>query len=59
MMLRTIEPQIFAAGFRWIDLAAFAAMALLWLGVCAMLYAIYRVLRSKAQGAASWREPGL
>ncbi len=58
-MLGTIEPQIFAAGFRWIDLAAFAAMALLWLGVCAMLYAIYRILRSKAEGAASWREPGL
>ena len=59
MMLRTIEPQIFAAGFRWIDLAAFAAMALLWLGVCAMLYGIYRILRSKARGDGDWAEPGL
>jgi len=58
-MSGTIESQIFAAGFRWIDLAAFAAMALLWLGVFAMLYAIYRILRSKAGGADSWREPGL
>lgn len=59
MMLRTFEPQIFAAGLRWIDLAAFAAMALLWLGVSAMLYAIYRILRSKARGGADWAEPGL
>jgi len=59
MMLRSIEPQIFTAGIRWIDLAAFAAMALLWLGVCAMLYAIYRILRGKARGDVRWGEPGL
>jgi hypothetical protein len=58
-MLGTIGPQIFATGLRWIDLAAFAAMALLWLGVCAMLYAIYRILRGKARGDARWGEPGL
>lgn len=59
MMTRSFEPQLVSASFRWIDLAAFAAMALLWLGVFAMLYAIYRILRSKARGDARWGEPGL
>jgi hypothetical protein len=59
MMIRTFEPMIVGASVRWIDLAAFAAMALLWLGVAAMLYAIYRILRGKARGDHRWDEPGL
>lgn len=54
-----IEPHIVGTSFRWIDLAAFAVMGLLWLGVFAMLYAIYRILRSKARGDARWADPGL
>jgi len=43
-----------------IDLAAFVALALVWVFVFAMLYAIYRVLRSKARGEPGWGDsPGL
>lgn len=43
-----------------LDLAAFFALALVWVFVFAMLYAIYRVLRSKARGDAGWGDsPGL
>ena len=59
MTMRMIEPNIVGTSFRWIDLAAFAAMGLLWLGVFAMLYAIYRILRDKARGDARWGDPGL
>ncbi len=45
---------------RLIDLAAFAGLALVWVFVFAMLYAIYKVLRSKARGDAGWGDsPGL
>jgi len=44
----------------WLDLAAFLAMGLLWILVFAMLYAIYRILRSKARGDTDWGDsPGL
>lgn len=44
----------------WIDLAAFLVMGLLWIFVFAMLYAIYRILRSKARGDSGWGDsPGL
>lgn len=47
------------AGIRLIDLAAFAGLALVWVFVFAMLYGIYKVLRSKARGDAGWGDsPG-
>jgi hypothetical protein len=53
------DPQA-AAGIQLIDLAAFVALALVWIFVFAMLYAIFKVLRSKARGDAGWGDsPGL
>ena len=42
------------SGIQPIDLAAFIALALVWIFVLAMLYGIYKVLRSKARGDAGW-----
>lgn len=58
----TITTQSAAAftGVRWIDLAAFAGMLLVWLVAAVMLYGIYRILRSKARGEGWWGDsPGL
>ena len=47
-------------GIRWLDLAAFAGMAIVWIFVAALLYGIYRILRSKARGDGWWGDsPGL
>lgn len=59
MMMRMNETMIAEAGVRWIDMAAFVVMGLLWVGVFAMLYAIFRIIRSKARGDARWAEPGM
>lgn len=57
---RNIESQLASADVPWIDLAAFIVMGLLWIVVFAMLYAIYRILRSKARGDTYWGDsPGL
>ncbi|MBL9101115.1 MAG: hypothetical protein JNL82_09165 [Myxococcales bacterium] len=53
------ETMLAEASVRWIDLAAFVVMGLLWLGVFAMLVAIYKILRGKARGDARWSEPGM
>lgn len=54
------ESQLAAAGVTWIDLAAFIVMGLLWIAVFAMLYGIYRIIRSKARGDTNWGDsPGL
>jgi hypothetical protein len=54
------DAQVATAGIHLIDLAAFAALALVWVFVFAMLYAIFKVLRSKARGDAGWGDsPGL
>lgn len=49
-----VEPQVATSGLHLIDLAAFLALALVWVFVLTMLYAIYKVLRSKARGDAGW-----
>lgn len=58
-----VSPELQAAaitGVRWIDLAAVAAMAVVWIGAAWMLFAIYKVLRSKARGEPGWGDsPGL
>ncbi|MBA3545727.1 MAG: hypothetical protein H0T76_04520 [Nannocystis sp.] len=57
---RALEVPLASADVRWLDLAAFIAMGVLWLAVFAMLYAIYRILRSKARGGSDWGDsPGL
>jgi len=54
------DAPVATAGIQPIDLAAFAALALVWVFVFAMLYAIFKVLRSKARGDAGWGDsPGL
>jgi hypothetical protein len=56
----TVDTQLASADIPWIDLVAFFVMGLLWIGVFAMLYAIYRILRSKARGDTYWGDsPGL
>lgn len=55
----TVESQLASAEVPWIDLAAFFVMGLLWIVVFAMLYAIYRILRSKARGSYWGDSPGL
>lgn len=58
--MNTTETQLAAAGVTWIDLAAFIVMGLLWVAVFAMLYGIYRIIRSKARGDTDWGDsPGL
>jgi len=60
MITRSIESPLASANVPWIDLAAFLVMGLLWIFVFAMLYAIYRILRSKARGDSYWGDsPGL
>jgi len=60
MMSVSLDIALTGAGVRWIDLAAFLAMGLLWIFVFAMLYGIYRILRSKARGDRDWGDsPGL
>lgn len=59
MMTGMNETMLAEASVRWIDLAAFVVMGLLWLGVFAMLVAIYKILRGKARGDARWSEPGM
>lgn len=60
MMKRALEIPLSRGDVRWIDLAAFFAMGLLWILVFAMLYGIYRILRSKARGDSGWGDsPGL
>lgn len=57
---RTVDTQLASAAVPWIDLAAFLVMGLLWILVFAMLYGIYRILRSKARGDSYWGDsPGL
>ena len=47
-------------GVRWIDLAAFLVMGVLWLFILAMLLGIAKILRSKARGDDGWGDsPGL
>jgi hypothetical protein len=62
-MITTItlaDAQVATSGIQPIDLAAFLALALVWIFVLAMLYAIFKVLRSKARGDAGWGDsPGL
>ena len=58
--MNTTETQLAAASVTWIDLAAFIVMGLLWIAVFAMLYGIYRIIRSKARGDTDWGDsPGL
>lgn len=63
MTLATVEPTLTTAaitGVRWIDLAAVAGMALVWLSAAALLYGILQILRSKARGDRGWGDaPGL
>ncbi len=60
MNTNTTETQLAAAGVTWLDLAAFIVMGLLWVAVFAMLYGIYRIIRSKARGDTDWGDsPGL
>lgn len=58
-----VSPELQAAaitGVRWIDLAAMAGMAVVWIGAALMLFAISKVLRSKARGEPGWGDsPGL
>lgn len=55
----TLETPTITA-VRWIDAAAFLAMAALWLAIVAMLVGIALILRSKARGDAGWGDsPGL
>ncbi len=50
----SVDPTVATSGIQPIDLAAFIALALVWIFVLAMLYGIYKVLRSKARGDAGW-----
>lgn len=60
MTILTMSTNLETTAVRWIDLAAFAAMGILWIFVLAMLYGIYRVLRSKGRGDAGWGDsPGM
>ncbi len=60
MTLAMLDTPVAMTGVRPIDLAAFAALAFVWIFVFALLYGIYRVLRSKARGDAGWGDsPGL
>jgi len=60
MTLLALTDQPPLPGLHAIDLAAFLALAVVWIFVLAMLYAIHRVLRSKARGDAGWGDsPGL
>lgn len=63
MTLATLDPPTTTAaitGIRWIDLAAVAGMALVWIFVAALLYGIFQILRSKARGDRGWGDsPGL
>lgn len=55
-----VDAPVATSGLHLIDFAAFLALALVWIFVFAMLYAIYKVLRSKARGDAGWGDsPGL
>lgn len=58
-----VSPELQTAaitGVRWIDMAAVAAMAVVWIGAALMFFAIYKVLRSKARGEPGWGDsPGL
>jgi predicted phage tail protein len=65
-MIATLDPSTptttaaAITGVRWIDLAAVAGMALVWIGVAALLYGIFQILRSKARGDRGWGDaPGL
>ena len=52
--------MITITGVRWIDLAAFLAMGVLWLFIFALLIGIAFILRSKARHARGWGDsPGL
>ena len=60
MITRLLDAPLASAEVRWLDLAAFFVMGLLWILVFAMLYGIYRILRSKARGDSYWGDsPGL
>jgi heme/copper-type cytochrome/quinol oxidase subunit 2 len=60
MMSIILETPTITATVRWIDLAAFFAMGVLWLLIFAMLAGIAWVLRSKARDARGWGDsPGL
>ncbi len=48
------------AGARWVDLAAFAALAVVWLIIGSIVLALAKIIRSQASSPAEWGEgPGL
>jgi hypothetical protein len=59
-LAQSIDTPVAMLGIRPIDLAAFLALGFVWIFVLAMLYGIYKILRSKARGEAGWGDsPGL
>ncbi|HRI11260.1 MAG TPA: hypothetical protein PKW35_25755 [Nannocystaceae bacterium] len=47
-------------GARWIDLAAFVGMGIVWLIIGAVILAIALILRSRSRSASEWGStPGL
>ena len=48
------------AGARWVDVAAFAALAVVWLLIGSIVLALAKIVRSQATSPAEWGEgPGL
>ncbi len=48
------------AGARWVDLAAFAALAVVWLIIGSIVVALAKIIRSQASSPGEWGEgPGL
>jgi len=48
------------AGARWVDLAAFAALAVVWLIIGSIVFALAKIIRSQATSPGKWGEgPGL
>ncbi len=55
-----VATQGLVAGARWVDLAAFAALAVVWLIIGSIVLALAKIIRSQATSPAEWGEgPGL
>jgi heme/copper-type cytochrome/quinol oxidase subunit 2 len=47
-------------GARFVDLAAFIALAIVWLVIGGVVFALYRIIRSRAHDSSQWGDsPGL